>query len=371
MSTRDRGTTDAFVMDTLRRHGARVSQLKKNTVRAVFEKTPPFAEKPEITVAFERKSIDMYPDAILAKAGSPFYLKLLDSARSGGAVTHVYTPVVEPLSDAPPSRMIDGPGVTWTAGKRALHPHVVFNFAISYQSVVTSDDLLSIGYDVVRDAFREPEVIDALHSVWSETLPSSPERWGQIDAPEPGSLLPRVLDVLDSRIHRKAARAKRNTQRYLDREIQSVEDYYRQLIAEEKEVMNRLSRTSPKEAAEREKRIRRYQLDWKRRIAEEQRHHQCRVHIRLVNVAVAYMPRTALTIACDRWTSPTECYFNHFLGTLDGVVCAASGHELGPWEIASDGRWLSRSRDGMAPRDEPTDDDPATDIDDETEEVQR
>jgi hypothetical protein len=358
--SRARQGVEGFVLDSLKRHGGNLHTVRKNAVEVSFDTAPPFDEGgTRFVVAFERKALGHYPDARLAIQGSPFYLRLLDLARGAGGTARVFTPSVEPLPIAAGPPLIEGDKVTWTVGETAYHPHLVFNFAISYQSVVTSDDLISIGYDVVRDRFRDPAVVEALHSVWSETLAEPPEGWTQVPAPEPRSVLPRVLEVVDHRIHKKASRARRNTQRYLDREIQNVEDYYRQLIAEEKEAQNRLSNSSssPKEASEREKRIRRYQLDWKRRIQEETRHHQCRVHIRLVSVAIVYMPRTALTVTGHTVTGtgailsePTSCTFNHFLGMLDGVTCHATGTERGPWTIDDRGRWVSRS----APEDDVT-----------------
>lgn len=343
MRTRIREGVEGFVLDTLKRHGGTIHPVRKNAVEVTFRSPPGFDPDERFVVAFERKALGHYPGARLAIQGSPFYHRLLDLAREGGALARVFTPSVEPLPPEAGAPLILGDDVSWKVGETAYHPHLVFNFAISYQSVVTSDDLISIGYDVVRDRFRDPAVIDALHSVWSETLREPPEGWPVIDAPAPRTIQARVLEVLDRRIHKKASRARRNTQRYLEREIQNVEDYYRQLIAEEKEAQNRLSRTSPKEASEREKRIRRYQLDWKRRIQEETRHHQCRVHIRLISVAIVYTPRTELTVTSATMTSPTRCTYNHFLGMLDGVSCEATGTERGPWTIDDHGRWVSRS----------------------------
>jgi hypothetical protein len=223
----------------------------------------------------------------------------------------------------------------------ANHPHVLFNFAIAYHSVVTSDDLVSVGYDVVRGAFRDSALVDAIHSVWGECVAQSPIGCESVPAPEPRDVLPAALHELDLRTRRKVGRARRNTQRYLDHEIQNVEDYYRQLISEEKELLNRLSNTSPTDAREHERRIRRYQLDWKRRIAEEVRHHQCRVNVRLVSAAVIYMPRTPLLVTTDGAAGVERCYFNHFLGTIDGITCAQTGSEFGPWRRDGAGRWRS------------------------------
>jgi len=331
------------VIDMMKRYHGRVSQIRKNAIQVIFPEPPPFSPSLRLVVAFERKALDYHPDAVLAIHGSPFYLKLLDLAREKGGVSRVYTPIVEPLPSSPAERLVDSHAdITWVTGQTVNHPHVLYNFAISYQSVVTSDDLISVGYDVVLKRFRHPAVIDALHSVWSETLPSSPGDWAETEAPEPESLVGAVLEELDRRTSRKVARARRNIQKYLENEVRNVEEYYRQLIAEEREAMNRLSNSSPEDAREREKKIQRHQLDWKRRIAEESRHYQCRVHMRLVNASVVYMPRTDVAITLKDGTEPSKCHFNHFLGTLDGIVCEKTGGELGPWQIDESGQWISR-----------------------------
>ena len=237
----------------MRRHGATVTQVRKNAIQVRFSDPPPFADEREFVIAFERKSLSYYPDAKLAIPGSAFYLALLDAARGEGRATRVYTPIVEPLPDLFGGRWIHtvNPGFDLNRGETTNDPHVTFNFALSFQSVVTSDDLISIAYDIRREAFRHSGITDALHSVWSETLSESPGDWPELPSPDPNDLIERALHELENRTRRKVARARRNAQQYLNQEIQNVEDYYRQLIAEEKEFLNRVSRTSPKEAEER------------------------------------------------------------------------------------------------------------------------
>lgn len=349
---RAKESVSTFVQEFLRRHGGDVSPIRKNAIQVSFRRKPPFADKRSFVVAFERKALSHHPDAKLAIQGSPFYLSLLDAAKATGNAARVFTPIVEPLPELPGGRWIRraNPDFEVRPGETTNDAHVVFTFALSFQSVVTSDDLISIAYDVRRKAFRDTRIVDALHSVWSETLDASPGEWPTGPVPAPSELVPAALQELEKRAERRVARAKRNAELYLEQEIQNVEDYYRQLIAEEKEILNRVSRTSPKEADERKKRIHRYQLDWKRRIAEEARHHQCRVHIRLVSASVVYMPRTALFLRAEA-TEP-DWYFNHFLGTLDGLVCADRGIEIGPWEQRSSGEWISlaeQEREGPAP----------------------
>lgn len=338
------GNIEAFVAGVLRRHGARTTHLRKNALRATFQRPPAFVDGHELVLALERKALGHHASATLVIPGSQFYKTLLEQALSTGGVVRVFTPIVEPLPATPSAPLFHLPGdSTWTPGPTTNDPHAVFNFAISYQSVVTSDDLVSIAFDAVAGRYRDPAIVDALHSVWSETLRENPGDWPLSEVADLDELLPGVLQALNERTRRKVARARRNTQRHLDQENQAIEDYYRALIAEEREVLNRVSRTSPHEAAQHEKRIRRYQLDWKRRVAEETRHHQCRVHVRLINAAVIYMPRTDVEIRASALTAPARLRFNHFLGTLDGAVCAETGAETGPWEIDADGRWISRA----------------------------
>jgi hypothetical protein len=349
---RSRESAEAFVLDMLRRHGGVLVAQRKNVARVRFPAPPPFSPTTDLIVAFERKGLSHTPDAVPAMPGSPLYLKLLELARSGGATATAYGPVVEPLPEAPSPRHFADPGqIRWEAGEMANQPHVLFNFAVAYHSVVTSDDLVCVGYDVVRGAFRDPALVDAIHSVWCDFVTQSPVGCESVPAPEPRDVLPAALHELDIRTRRKVGRARRNTQRYLDHEIQNVEEYYRQLISEEKELLNRLSNTSPTDAREHERRIRRYQLDWKRRIAEEVRHHQCRVNIRLVSAAVIYMPRTPLLVTIDGTAGTERCYFNHFLGTIDGIICAQTGSEFGPWRRDGDGRWRSVTSEAERLRD--------------------
>jgi len=325
----------------MKRYGAGMTPLRKNAVKVNFPEVPPFADSREFVIALERKALGHYPEATLAIPGSPFYLSLMDLARSSGTLTHVYAPIVEPLPNTPPERLfVDADTIDWEPGDGANHPHILFNFAISYHSVVTSDDLVSIGYDVVRKAFRDTELVGALHSVWSETLAENPVDWRELDSTDLEALFPAAMEELNRLIRKKVAKAVKTTQKYLDREISGVEEYYRQLIAEEKQILNRLSRTSPDEAKDQERKIRRYQLDWKRRTAEEVRHHQCRVNIRLVSVAEIFMPRTELVLTSVALPEPQHAYFNHFLGCVDGVVCGDCQGETGPWRVSNAGEWV-------------------------------
>ncbi len=344
MRSKSREGAAAFVMDVMRRYGGVVTALRKNAFRVKFRESPPFADSTELVVALERKALGHYPDAALGIPGSPFYFKLVDLARSRGKLTKVYTPLVEPLPEAPPRRLFAASdSLRWRAGDCGNHPHIVFNFAISYHSVVTSDDLVSIGYDVVREAYRDPRVIDALHAVWSETLGENPCGWKEVEPPDLNGVYASALEELNRLTRRKVARARKNTQKYLDREIRNVEEYYRQLISEEKQFLSRLSQTSPEEAKDHERKIRRYQLDWKRRTAEEVRHHRCRVNIRLVSAAHVVLPRTAVTLKSPALANPEKVYFNHFLGTVDGLICGGCQGEFGPWRVDGDsGGWICR-----------------------------
>jgi hypothetical protein len=354
MKTRNRTGVRTFVQDSMKRYGGVSKTLPKNALEVHFTKSPPFLDGKAVTVAFERKAVDYYPDARVAVPGSPFFLELVEFARNRGSATRVYTPIVEPAPRDP----LDGPvsvdgEVRVDAGEIRNDPHLLFNFAVSYQSVVTSDDLVSIGYDVARESFREPSIIDAIHSLWGETLLDCPGDWPRTPEPDPPSIAPRVLEEVNRRIRKKVAKARRNAQRFLDQEVQSVEDYYRQLVAEERELLSKAGPGSAKDVKDREARIQRYQLDWKRRIQEETRHHQCRVHVRLINWAIVYTPRTQI----DFYTGPgegrksgtekTSTHFNHFLGTFDGIVCSETGSERGPWILSADGTWTSASADHL------------------------
>jgi hypothetical protein len=215
--------------------------------------------------------------------------------------------------------------------------------------VAASDELVTLGYDAAFQ--RVTGDVDFYLARWLDFAARKPLGLRRLEAPPVAEMFPSVCRALDLKIRRKVQKIKRQSRRLLQQEIQNIEGYYRQLIAEEKQNRERRNRIAGKAAADGGDRIEIYQLDWKRRIAEETKHYEPSVVVRLVSIGKVYVPRTPLAIGAPG-DPPWEMRvaMNHATGAVEGLTCDLCDAAMTEVYAAEDGRLLCRGcyEDGPA-----------------------
>jgi hypothetical protein len=341
-----RRSAEAFLTDFFRTEKCRVRRLDPSVIEVTLN--PDLAlefQKEKLILAFARKATERFPEADLAIAGSRPYDQVIQLARRRGPFSVQYArrehawrgfdALAEPVTFVgfePEVRVEEAQD----------HAILVFNFGVSFRSVAVSDEMVSLGYDAYFENVTAD--VDGYLSRW---LDFSAKKLGDLRRVEPppiAEVFPVVCRALDQKIRRKVQRIKRQSRRLLQQEIQKVEGYYRQLIAEERQNRERRERLSPRGNADAADRIEIYQLDWKRRIAEETKHYEPSVVLRLISLGKLYVPRTPLTLAVPGAEPHTKkrLAFNHATGALEGLVCDLCDAPMVEVFPGEDGRLLCR-----------------------------
>jgi len=341
-----RRPAEAFLLDFFRTEKCRIRRLDKKVIEVTL--TPELAEafqREKLLLAFDRKSLERFPEADLAIAGSRPYDQVIQLCRSRGPFSVQYARLEHAWRGfdalAEPVTFV-GFAPRAEAGETEYHALLIFNFAISYRSVAVSDEVMSLGYDAYFG--RIAGDVDASLSRWLEFAAKKPEALRRLEPPPIAEVFPVVCRALDQKIRRKVQRIKRQSRRLLQQEIQNVEAYYRQLIAEEKLNRERRERLAGKAAGDGADRIEVHQLDWKRRIAEETKHYEPSVVLRLISAGKLYTPRTPIVLepAPGEPAWEKRLAFDHASGTIEGLTCDLCDASMTEVHRGEDGRLLCR-----------------------------
>lgn len=163
-------------------------------------------------------------------------------------------------------------------------------FRVSYYTEPPRERLLSFVYDanqgkVVKRAYTKSMMAKAS---------SSPENEYEYEVPEEVPFqkgFDRVWIRVEKEIAAEVEELKKGNRVHLERELRVLEDYYRQLLDEEKRLLGtRLSRKSREET---QRRMEMLKLDWERRVKEETERLKPQVIGELRAVAVIHSPLEA------------------------------------------------------------------------------
>jgi hypothetical protein len=339
-----RRPAEEFLTDFFRSEKCRVRRVDKRVTEVALN--PELASefhRDRLLLCFDKRTLEQHPEAELATAGSRVYDQVLQLCRRGGRFSVQYARLEHPWRGfealPEPVRFVNAtPRVA--ASDPQYHAVVLFNFSVSYRSVAVSDEIVSLGYDAYFQ--RGAADVDFYLPHWLDFAAKKPLELRCVEPPPVGEFFPGVCRALDLRIRRKVQRIKRQSRRLLQQEIQSIEGYYRQLIAEEKANRERRGRLPRRAQEEGGDRIELYQLDWKRRIAEETKHYEPSVVIGLFSVGKVYVPRSILrlTLGSEGPAGDRRLAMNHATGRVEGLACELCDTEMSAVYRAEDGRLL-------------------------------
>jgi hypothetical protein len=283
-----------WVMEILRRGGTHVEPMGEGVFAcALGEELARFLGRPSVTFTFLRKAA-MQGRADLAAPGSWLHDQLLRFARERGRVASAY---LEPRAGFEPSRFaaerLGTPAEQLTRLERRYGSLLVFTFRIFYYSEPAAETLLSLGYD----AERRRIVRRALPRLLSEAKAAVTEN-GYRPAPalDVGTAFSAVWGAVEDEVEMRVRTLEEAGRGAYEARIRVVESYYRQLLAEEKRLLE--SRASKKGQDESRGRIDLLKVEWERRMKEEADRLRPQVVARLSAIAVLRVP-------LERWgTAP-------------------------------------------------------------------
>ncbi len=179
---------------------------------------------------------------------------------------------------------------------------VLFTFRLAYYSEPPEEGL----HTVVYDAERGRVVRRSLGRRLLDAARENPED-GFAPAPEPDlkaaftAAWEETEDLVESRVHALQMEGRH----HLERELATVERYYRQLIAEEKR--HQKSRSSRRGHEESRRKIDLLKLEWERRVKEETERLRPQVVARLTAVARLRVPLERWRVRVGEGKSRSEC----------------------------------------------------------------
>jgi hypothetical protein len=141
---------------------------------------------------------------------------------------------------------------------------LIFTFNLAYYSVPPANETLTITYDAQRGkVVQRPVGRKSLFDASSEPE----EGFGPPPAVDVALAFHRAWEAVQEHVETRVGEIQKAGQVSLDRELATVERYYRQLIEEEKSVLK--GRGSRRAQDESRRKIELLKVDWERRVKEE------------------------------------------------------------------------------------------------------
>jgi hypothetical protein len=275
-----------WVMEILRRGGSKLEPAGNGVFAcALGEELARFLGRPKVTFTFLRRAA-IQGRADLAAPGSWLHDQLLRFARDRGRVATAY---LEACPGLEPARLA-GERLGARAGdltllERRYGSLLVFTFRIFYYSDPAAEVLLHLGYDAERRRILRR----ALPRLLAEAGASASQN-GLHPAPsvDVSAAFSAVWHAVEDEVELRVRTLEESGRTAYEARIRVVENYYRQLLAEEKRLME--SRASRKGHDESKGRIDLLKLEWERRMKEEADRLRPQVVARLCAIAVLHLP---------------------------------------------------------------------------------
>jgi hypothetical protein len=306
-------------MEILERTGSKLENAGEGVFAcALGEELARFLGRPVVTFTFLRRAA-MNGRADLAAPGSWLHDQLLRFARDRGRVAAAY---LEPRPDMDPRRL--------AAERLAARPEdltlleqrygslLVFTFRIFYYSDPAAEVLLHLGYDAERGRVARRGLSRLLAEARPVVKHAGP-------APDVGAAFAAVWSAVEDEVELRVRNLEEAGRTAYEARIRVVETYYRQLLYEEKRLME--SRASRKGHDESKGRIDLLKVEWERRMKEEADRLRPQVVARLCAIAMLRVP-------LERWgregdgawidTARGETWMDH--GTNGDGHCTKDGN---------------------------------------------
>ena len=275
-----------WVMEILERSGSKLETAGEGVFAcALGDELARFLGRPMVTFTFQRRAA-MNGRADLAAPGSWLHDQLLRFARDRGRVARAYLgprPGLDAKQLAAERLSVSAEDLA--SLERRYGSLLVFTFRIFYYSDPAAEVLLHLGYDAERRRISRR----GLPRLLADAQPvANPNGYHPAPAPDVGAAFSAVWTAVEDEVELRVRGLEEAGRTAYEARIHVVENYYRQLLAEEKRLME--SRASRKGHDESKGRIDLLKVEWERRMKEEADRLRPQVVARLCAVAVLQVP---------------------------------------------------------------------------------
>ncbi len=254
-----------WVFDLLARAGCRVEGEENGVYSvALADGLADHLDRERIHLTF-RKRLAGRNGVELAAPGSWLHDELLRYARTRGRYTEVYLPARADLNrDGLLANRRPGFSGVVECMERRYAMLILFTFRITVYSQAGEESVSSVLFDCERGkVVNRPLARRTLMGAF----PAGSEEFAEAPAADLEAAFRASWEVLQDRVEEHIRTIEAETRPQVQREIATVEQYYRQLIEEEKRLMkSRLSRRAQDESRQK---IDLLKLEWERRVKDE------------------------------------------------------------------------------------------------------
>jgi len=248
-----------------------------------------------LNITFRPAVAAHHPDVDLVSAGSFLYDLILRLVRERGRAASGWLPTDELIQ--PEERIHKAvprlAGRALTRVKSGWGTVYLFTFRLGFYSDLQEERLYSVRVDWESGRVRHDVHPWRLVNAAGPPPPGAP---ATPDGIEPEKAFRMAWVKVEEEVVRLVDKQRRQTQERLQGEVETIETYYRELIAEEK--LFREQRITRKGREESDSKIEMLKLEWDRRVLEEKRRLLSEVK---VSLSCALKLRTPL----DRWRAKT------------------------------------------------------------------
>jgi len=242
----------------------------------------------ELMLAFTQRAMSKHERSELATVGNPVFDRLIGIARDEGRIGIGFTKA--PGRHRPPAAEKVGSieAIAPRKGEPTYQAIYHMVFTVTYPSIEAADEMevMSVDGGTLDVLAQTPD----LTQLWNRLEPN-PQKGRSILPPIPieDVVIDTGLKALEKRMRRRINKVRKTSQVELERETNSIEVYYQQLI---EEARNQSRRWTTK-AEDRETRVHWLQLEWKRRIEEANEFWRPQVNARFAGLGIQMVPTVA------------------------------------------------------------------------------
>ncbi|MBK8230375.1 MAG: hypothetical protein IPK72_07275 [Candidatus Eisenbacteria bacterium] len=318
-----------FVSNLLTSHGATTREVGAHLLEVTAP--PKLAQRlgpSELVLAFHPNALRENPRSELATVGNPVFERILDMARETGRSGQRFFASPPKRRGTPdPAKALGEAGEKLGPPEAVYTPIYFFLWKIEYSLEDVPDELETIPVDgITHESWKEtPDLLE----FWDE-LASEPAEGRRIEPafPIPEPVIDAAIRTLEKTPPAPCRPVRSVSEGHLERETESIRQYYEQLIHEARNVGRRWNSSTD----ERTERIRLLQLDWKRRIEEAQQFWRPELDIRLSAVGAAQRPRLRYAPAKGKRSGNGVVYYDEieqcFLTQVQSAPAADGGKPL-------------------------------------------
>ena len=313
---RRRSRREQWVLDVLERSGSARGVEDGIYSYALEGRLAELLGREELEFTFQRRRAGR-AGIELAASGSWLHDQLLRYAAEWGQSAVLHAPVGGDLHETGIKRR-RWTGTPGTVLERRYVPVYRFTFRVAFYGEPPGVELVEVVWDTGTGRRLARGIPARIEETLGET--ADPEVLPPTES-DPQDAFRRAWEAVEVEVEARVRELQEEGQEKLDREIRSLERYYRQLIDEEKRLLKTRTGKAAREEAERKLDL--LKLEWERRVKEETERFRPQVLARLVAAATVLFPAERRVLEGGGGNEPEEVWIDPLRGECWPAVAPA------------------------------------------------